>query len=63
MILLCVFIIKSMLVHLGQFVAHVQLWLHILLGSQEAGSRGESDDGETENVGARERENQREERR
>lgn len=42
-----------MLVHLGQFVAHVQLWSHVL-GSQEADSRSENDDREM--CGEREKE-------
>lgn len=51
-------VIKNMLVHLGQFVAHMQLWLHVV-GSQEAGSRSESDDREMGSVSERKRESTR----
>lgn len=47
-----------MLIHLGQFVAHVQLWSHIL-GSQERGSRSKSDNREMEGESERKRESTR----
>jgi len=42
------------LIHHGQFVAHVQLWAHVL-SSQEAGSRSENDDREVKSGSENER--------